>query len=101
MATLADIRELSEKAKKKEKEFMKAEAEKKEIIKSLSSIKSDIEDMELPDSRKKAFKAYIDAIIENDGDRPSENPIKEYVDEINDNIDEVYERARKILEGAK
>ena len=96
-ATLTEIKELSATAKRKEKKLIEAQAEKKELIKTLKGVKDQVNELDVSDETKDSFKDYIDDIIDNDGVLPKKNPIAEYIETLEEKAEEKYEKAKAIL----
>jgi predicted RNase H-like nuclease len=97
MVKISDLKSLSRELKDKEKAYIEAEAEKKELIKTLEGVKGEIDALEIEDKTKNEFKEYIDEIIENEGERPKVNPIKTYVDKLNEDIENQYDKIKEVL----
>lgn len=102
--TIAEIKSVSEEAKKKEREFYEDKAAYEQSKKSLAALKDKIDELDLSSENehfRQEFKDYIDKIIEDNGERPEINPLKTLADQYTASALESYELAKKILSGEK
>lgn len=99
MATLAEIKTLTKRAKQEERELIEARTEKNSAINALEELKKDVDALDVSDKEKENFKTYIDLIIKADGEKPDVNPLKATYDQLVEEADEKYNMAKAILDG--
>ena len=102
--TISEIKAVNEDAKRKERKLYEDKAAYEQAKKSLLAIKDKVDTLELSESDehfRKEFKDYIDVIAEQDGERPSPNPLKTLADKYMEEATDSYELAKKIINGEK
>lgn len=100
--TIAEIKAVSEEAKKKERKLYEDRAAYEQSKKSLLAVKDKIDELDLASEDehfRQEFKNYIDVIIEANGERPELNPLKTLADKYTADAADNYALAKKILNG--
>lgn len=100
--TLDDIKDTLKAAQRKEKEKIEADAEKKAEIRQLENLQAELEKIEgLDEATVKAFSKFVDKIISKDGTIPEENPVKDFLEKIQQEAEDHYDSAKAILSESK